>query len=371
MSQIQVRDPAGNGIPRINIRISHKHEGTDQAIFDVFTDLMGNTGWPIPFWPAGDYTLWVNDHNIDAAWGQADLFVTNTADQQIVLQPTGVVPTPPTSSLSRFVRIDRPTHTFVNDQGQNVKCRGASAFLLYKRFLDGENIDPQLQQLHDLGRNLLRVMGMFESLGGFNPKAYGDRYYSSIPAFMERCRLFGHYVLWTACAATQGMFTEDEAIDHIKKTVEQLKVTVNVIFSPVNEQDQHNNGINISKYLSQVDMGWILHDNGSYGIDEPCPAPLGHFACLHTRRNFWAAIKDCATVDHPNYPQVEVAIDEGIRYGDEGSGDEHDSPARCADAAGTAYTALFWVFHSMQGEKAEVLHGNTLDCLTAVHAQGV
>lgn len=37
---------------------------SDEAIYDVFTDLSGNTGWPIPFWPKQAYTLHVNYANI-------------------------------------------------------------------------------------------------------------------------------------------------------------------------------------------------------------------------------------------------------------------------------------------------------------------
>ena len=67
--QIQVRDPDGRPIPRINLRII---EGTkaepvlDDAEFDYDTDASGNKGWPIKYWPTNQpYTLHVNAADIN------------------------------------------------------------------------------------------------------------------------------------------------------------------------------------------------------------------------------------------------------------------------------------------------------------------
>lgn len=85
MSILAVRDEQGNGIPRINIRIAMGDKSSDEAIFDVFTDLAGNTGWPIPFWPTGKYTLWLNDHNVDSRFDAVSLVITDQGDHTIVL----------------------------------------------------------------------------------------------------------------------------------------------------------------------------------------------------------------------------------------------------------------------------------------------
>ena len=54
--------------------------------------------------------------------------------------------------------------------------------------------------------------------------------------------------------------------------------------------------------------------------------------------------------------------------GDDGSGDRHMEPAIAAEAVGSAYTALFFVVHTIQGERADLLTGNTLDCARAAFA---
>jgi hypothetical protein len=270
--------------------------------------------------------------------------------------------------LSRLSRIDG--HRMINEHGEKVFGRGASAFLLYKKYLDGDDVQPQLQQLQGLGCNLIRVMGMFESLGGFNPKAYGDRYYAQIVPFCTLCEAFGIYVLWTACAATGAWMTADEALQHTKRTAGELLATNAAIFSYVNEQGQHNNSVDRARFFSSVPKGWMLFDTGSFGEDQPCEPPFGTHVTLHVNRRYPNSVKDSCILDHPNHvnDHLEVGLDEPARYGNTDDPNGNASVEQAADAAGTAYTALFWVFHSLQGEKGEVLRGNTLDCAQAAFA---
>jgi hypothetical protein len=266
-----------------------------------------------------------------------------------------------TGPLARLVRIEG--HRMVNERGERVYGRGASEFLLFKRDLDGEDITPQLEQLQGLGCNLIREMGMFESLGGFNPTKYPN-YYDRIEPHFEKLARYGIHGLWTCCAATGSVFSDDnQVIDHIRRTVEALKRTQNALASPVNEQGQHNNSINLARVKAEIDFGWLLHDMGSYGSDIPCSAPFGTHAVLHVNRRYSNSVRDCCILDNPNFvnDHLEVGLDEPDRYGDEGN----TNVQQAADAAGTAYTALFFVFHTMQGERAEVLRGNTLDCARA------
>lgn len=272
--------------------------------------------------------------------------------------------------LSRLVSIDRGRHRMIDELGDAVYGRGAGFFLGHKLHLDGRDYSPQLRQLRDLGCNLVREMGSFESLGGFNPKDYGDSYYNQLPSHLKILEREGIYSLWTATAAIGGMMNPDEVMRHLARTKEVLTDCPNVIFSPVNEQGQHNNSIDRERFYRELCPGgkfaWMLFDTGSFGMDEPCQPPFGTHAVLHTRRVSRAQqIKDCNIVDHPNYLNdgLEVGLDEPYRLGDDGSGADHIDPQVAQDAAGSAYTALFWVAHSLQGEKAELLTGNTYDCV--------
>lgn len=72
MSQIQVRDQHGNAAVGINVRIAEGQQSSEKAIYDIFTDFAGNSGWPIPFWPKDrEFTLWVNYENIDQRYEKA------------------------------------------------------------------------------------------------------------------------------------------------------------------------------------------------------------------------------------------------------------------------------------------------------------
>jgi hypothetical protein len=86
MAQIQVRDQHGNGVPLCNIRIAEGSKRNDEAIYDVFTDLSGNTGWPIPFWPTKPYTLYVNTANVKPQFSSATVVVTTSDDVVIALE---------------------------------------------------------------------------------------------------------------------------------------------------------------------------------------------------------------------------------------------------------------------------------------------
>lgn len=284
-----------------------------------------------------------------------------------IFQDIDVTLTPLPITLSRLVRIDRNTHRMVDENGTHVYGRGADAFLLYKKYLDADRatVDAVLLQFESLGCNLIRVFGMFESLGGFNPKAYPE-YYDKIVSFCALCESYGLYVYWVACAATGAWFTEDEAVQHAKRTADQLTQTRNALFSYVNEQGQHNNSVNRNRFKAEVNTGWMLYDTGSFGEDQLCQPPFGTHAVLHPKRKWSNVIRDGCPLDNGNYLNdgLEVGIDEGDRYGDEGN----TSVQQAGDAAGTAYCALLFVFHSMQGERSEVLTGNTLDCAAAAFA---
>ncbi len=98
MAQIQIRDDRGAGVAGINVRISEGTQPSDAAIFDVFTDAAGNSGWPIPFWPAGLYTLHVNAGGVDPRYTSGVMTVEEAEffnDHRLVLMRLAVDPIPP------------------------------------------------------------------------------------------------------------------------------------------------------------------------------------------------------------------------------------------------------------------------------------
>lgn len=332
--------------------------GNTSPLASRMTDSVGSTAWdelcPHPNTP---YIVTIDAPGFEHF---EQRFENIFQDLDIPLTPTGV-------PLSRLVGIDHHAHRMVNERGERVYGRGAGFFLGYKRWLDGVDLGPQLRQLRGLGCNLVRIMGMFESLGGFNPKVYGDRYYDDLPLFMRDLAQHGLHGLWTACAATGGMMNPDEALRHTQRIAERLLTTNNALFSYVNEQGQHNNSVDRARFKANVNTGWMIYDTGSFGVDLPVEPPFGMYAPFHVRRDYPSSVKDCGIIDHTNRVNngLEIGVDEPYRMGDEGSGDRHDDPTVAREAAGIAYNALYFVVHTMQGERADLLTGNTLDCASA------
>lgn len=360
--QIRVKDTDGNPLAGISIRFSVGTMSSEEAIYDNKTNSDGAQSWPIPFWPETGYTLHINTGDeAQTSYSNTSVYVRQPLNGQyedvdVVLSRQAALVT-----IKPITGVNKDLHRFTDSDGKPVRMRGASSFLLYKKFLDGQDITPQLTQFNQLGANMIRVFGMFESLGGFDPKQY-PQYYDRLVEFSDLVASYGIYILWALCAATQSIFSNDnQVLDHIKKMVDKLKQSQNAIVSPVNEQGQHNNSINLSRVAAEVDFGWLQHDMGSYGEDEACVAPFGTYCALHTKRRWPSSVKDGCSLDHPNYPAYEILMEEPDRYGDNGN----TSIQQARDAGGTSYASLGWVAHTLQGERAEVLTGNSLDCVRA------
>lgn len=157
MAQIQVRDENGVAVPRINIRISQGTLPSEAAIFDYETDLAGNKGWPIPYWPEADYTLYINRQNVDARFPTTEVFVPaaqNQFDVAITLphivQP---IPIPEPIPAGNVLTVDRQ---LFRAGGTVWRWKGCSAFLLPQRHALGEDINPFLDWAQETGFNLLR-----------------------------------------------------------------------------------------------------------------------------------------------------------------------------------------------------------------------
>lgn len=376
MAQLKVRDENGAGVQGIGIRIAIGSGSSDEAVFDVVTDKEGNQGWPIPFWPIQRYALHVNMREANGTplrhnplFGETRVIVDHGNDVDIVL-PTAEN-APATGELERLVRIDTAAHRFITESGRPQFLRGTTSYLLYKRFLDGEDLRPLLDQYQELGINLVRLFGMVTSFAHWHPQEYlGRGYYQRIPEFMDLTDSFGQYVLWTACADTGAIMpNENESLGHMRQTLEQLRPKRNKLFSFVNEQGQHENGINRARAFAELRgaglLDGLMFDTGSFGEDAPCEAPFGTHVVLHVRRAYPSHVKDCCVLDHPNRvnaPHLEVLLDEPDRYGEGGN----MSLENARDSAATSYTSLGFVFHSADGVQSRKFSGRTLEMARTV-----
>jgi hypothetical protein len=372
VGQIKVFDEHGHGIPYICIRISDGDQPQEAATYDVLVKPDGSTGWPVPEWNAAKRrTLYINVGDYaQPQWSTAKRVMPDDADANgdvtVNLSPSGHVPIGGT--LPALVGVDKAAHRFITDDGRRQFLRGVTSYLVYKRFLDGEDLTPLLSQLQSLGVNMMRMFGMVTSFSHWHPQDYGARYYDSIPAFMDLAERYGQYVLWTPCADTQQIMPQGW-MEHMRRSLEQLKPKKNKLISFVNEQGQHENGIDRQRAYNELRGAGLLDgtvfDTGSFGEDQPCEAPFGTHVVLHVRRAYPSHVKDCCVMDHPNRvnaPHLEVLLDEPDRYGE--GGNMNLEQAR--DSAATSYTSLGFVFHTSQGVQSQPFSGRTLEMANAI-----
>lgn len=372
MSQIIVRDDHGVGIPYICLRISEGNKPQEAAIYDVLVKPDGSTGWPIPGWnPMKRCTVYVNVGDYTRPqWSDTKIVMPDDGDANgdavVTLTPTGQAPTG--ESLEALVGIDSAAHRFVTESGRRQFLRGVTSFLLYKRFLDGEDLRPLLSQLQGIGANTVRIFGMVTSFAHWHPQDYFDKgYYERMPEFLDHVGGFGQTVLWTACADTQQIMPNGW-LEHMRQTLKQLRQRKNKVFSFVNEQGQHENGIDRQLAYDHLRaeglLDGLMFDTGSFGEDAKCLPPLGTYAPFHVRRAYPSHVKDCCVLDHPNYvsDHLQVLLDEPDRYGE--GGNMNLEQAR--DSAATSFCALGFVLHTSQGVQSQPFSGRTLEIAQTV-----
>lgn len=372
MAQIIIRDQDGHGIPYVCLRIADGNQPQEAATYDVLVKPDGSTGWPIPGWnPSARRTVYVNVGDYaQPQWSEGKIVMPDDANAEGDVVVTLTRTSAPSGAIERLMRVDPAAHRFITERGRPQFLRGVTSYLIYKRFLDGEDLRPLLDQLQALGVNMVRMFGMVTSFAHWHPQDYGDRYYSEIVPFMNLVAAHGIYGLWTACADTQQIMpSEQQALDHLLRTVDQLVQTRNALFSFVNEQGQHENGIDRQRAYDAVmqnnRIGWLQFDTGSFGEDEKCQPPFGTHVVLHVRRAYPSHVKDCCVLDHPNKvnaPHLEVLLDEPDRYGE--GGNMNLEQAR--DSAATSYTSLGFVLHTSQGVQSQPFSGRTLEIARTV-----
>lgn len=362
MSQIKITDAQGRGIPYIPVRFSNGHETSEQAVYDNLSKTDGTQGWPIPNWPARDYTLHVNtgDYRNAAFASESRYVATPGADEEFTLATTGETPA---ASAGPLTRLTAHREGFTNAAGQRVVIAGVSAFMHYERFLKGENIRPLLEQARELGANCVRVFGMAHYIpvnagrAPFKPADYGDRYFDSIPDFCRLASEYSLYVYWSVFPDADLIQPGDKRA-FLNRVVEKLQQAPNTIGELTNEQDAHSfNAVD----PTQVDRpAGVAFCSGSYGdIGGPQPHPWD-LCDYHQPRRYEPPthIKDACVVDHPNYLAGSgILLGEPDRYGT-GGNLNHDQARQSAGAC--RETALGMVYHTMQGRESQIYDDATM-----------
>lgn len=307
MSQIQVRNKHGEGIPLLNIRISNGTEPQEAAIFDVFTDYSGNSGWPIPHWPEGGYTLYFNVANIQKEYGSVSALVNHTNNVEVVLP---FAPPPP------LQRVHTEADKFALEDGSEFKWIFASNFMLHQRHAEGEDIRPVLYK----GFNGYRIFGSYhwiaQQMGkqDFDPTHYPN-WQSSLDSLADLLLEENKYFQYNILCDRQFLPGDlDKMRWIVDAAVEVLRPKKNAILALGNEN--FKNGFNANDFDKP---SGVVICTGSGPSGGPAPLSDGRpwdYQCQHLRRDEKMFI-DVPPMEAPTYKLNRLLLfDETIGFAD-------------------------------------------------------
>lgn len=227
-----------------------------------------------------------------------------------------------------------------------------SDFNLYARFLNGEDIEPVLQQRADLGFNLLRVWTLMDlapfGIGRLTLEEHPELY-QRLPEFCSRCAAHGLYVEFTA-------YTGINDPDHWTRLCRALQDVTNVLLELVNELDQNTNEpdaqgrvFTLARFLPAPPP--LLSSHGSNGSQAQPVTPHWRYALLHTN----GAPEEARKVGH-NAMEIwsgPTITNETSRFPDNASSTSFAFDA----AAGAALLCAGSCFHSVSGKRSTLWTG--------------
>lgn len=246
-------------------------------------------------------------------------------------------------------RIHVEHHRFVDEDGQEWIWRGATNFLLFQRFLEGEDIEPLLYPGAEVYRVTL-VMKFIPNLVGLRdlrPENYAH-YWPGLDAFAEYL-LVRRKRLEATCWCDIQMMGQDRRWlqRHLDQANEILNARPNAFGELVNEYPK--NGVNPLDF--QRPHGAMLWSRGSGLVDAPPARPGWDWFGFHGRRDWpkvtsstedmWAianSVKD--GWNSHLYPPMIAIHGEGIGFSEVAIANKRSTSKRLARLLGVASREL-------------------------------
>lgn len=243
--------------------------------------------------------------------------------------------------------------------GERFAVIETSEFSLFKRYLDGENIRPVVDQRRRLGFNTLRVWLLNRSVvvnGGIDPRDYPE-FYPKLRQFVDS---LGLYVELTVFTSTQGLMPNPaDQQRHLDATADAVRGCPNVLLELVNEMYAWDNACdpNLKRPAG------VLISRGSDGADAPPPfhsAPWD-YELYHILGHEWQRKVGHNAFEWAAESNRPCMTNETQRYEDNDTSIEHAYDA----AAGASLLCAGACFHSQQGKLSQLFTGRTLEAAQA------
>lgn len=291
MSQIQVKDAGGRGVEGIVLRIAEGEQSSEAAIFDFKTNSDGTQTWPIPRWPNGPYTIWVNTGPEARAEYASDKITVTPAtfdgDQVLTLALSGAAPASNGADTARgLLRAGGPDRCpyFVTEDGQPWQLRGYSTHLFLPEMAK-RDLAPIIAEAKGYGYNTLITIGTHLSQwkrdNGFVMDPLAPDYQTQLARMFDMAAEQGMRVHHAVLADAQGL-TLDQQRRVLALSASVMRGRWNVIASKGNESNV--NGWDPFA-LDFGDLDGVLASQGSAGEGNVPHFPYLQFSLWESRRN--------------------------------------------------------------------------------------
>jgi hypothetical protein len=260
----------------------------------------------------------------------------------------------PVITLSRLITAGQ---FFQLETGQRFTAIQCSDFNLYNRFLNGENIEPILQQRQDCGFNMLRVWTLFDLEAANIGKLLLSDHPELYSRLLEFCQLAARYGLYIEFTA----YTSTWEPNHWQNLTTGLLGATNAIVELVNEEDQPANDIDTSLFSS---VPGLLCSHGSNGSQAWPVEPYWDYVTFHTN----GAPEEQRKIGHNAWEiwSGPSLTNETSRFPDVGMWEGGSNLNRIKQlaydsAAGAALLCAGSCFHSKNGKNSTLWEGNELE----------
>lgn len=263
---------------------------------------------------------------------------------------------------------------FAREDGTAFYAIDRSDFSLFARFMEGENIEPVLQQRQDIGFNMARTFGVSQNpwpgyTANVTPARYGyPTYLGGVVAYHKLLAKHYQYSNWVAFISNGEVPTLGGQLQHWDWLNATLKDVTNVIVSAINEDSAHPTSRLESLFVLPKPVG-VLASHGSNGGSAnganglPPPMPAWDWVELHTNDTYeWVRKvgKGC-TPGELGTPPVPCLTSENTR-----ADDRFQLATQAFDAAaGSKLQNAGATFHSLAGRTSVLFQGRELELARA------
>jgi len=243
-----------------------------------------------------------------------------------------------------------------------------SEFSLAKRYMQGEDVRPLLDERVSIGFNMLRVWLLNESVvgqvspGGIHPNQYPD-FYERVRDLTELLGTYGLVVEYTAFTSCVPLMTNrNDQVRHWGSVQSAVRGLPNAILELVNEYDWGHGENAPHRDLWSMRPSGIIASSGSSTADAPPPQPVWDYVLHHTNGlNEWQRRVGHNTMEMADHFRCPGGANENMRYPDHDSSDVHAFDA----AAGAALLCAFACYHSQAGKYSRPFDATERRCAEA------